>query len=225
MHWLLTRPQPECDVLLQRMTQAGFAATAAPAIQIQPLAIDHRVIMELDHFDTLIVVSKPAARRLIDEVDMYWPQLPIDQRCIAVGPGTAQILSDYGFAPQVPDQADSEGVLALCGDAKTVLLAAGAGGREAIEQGLTGCDLTRLSLYRRAQVPLPPNLDGGVLTHIWVTSADIADVVAGWNLELPIWVPSERVATHARGLGLTVQRVLGSAQDAALLDVLQKEAV
>lgn len=225
MHWLITRPQPECDILCQRLAQAGFAATAAPAIAIEPCAIDHRVIMDLDQFDTLIVVSKSAARRLIDEIDAYWPQLPIDQTCIAVGPGTAQILSEYGFAVRVPEQADSEGVLGLCRGAQRVLLAAGVGGRETIEQGLAHCQVTRLALYRRAQVPLPASVDSGVLTHIWVTSADIAAVVADWNLGQPVWVPSQRVADQARALGLTVQRVLDSAQDDALLAALKKEAV
>jgi len=224
--WLIARPAPEAEPLAERLRGLGYAAQAYPAIQIEPLSIDHRVIMELDQFDTLIVVSKAAARRLIDEVDEYWPQLPIDQTCIAVGPGTAHILSDYGFAPQVPIQHDSEGVLALCAQAQRILLAAGWGGRQAIEQGLADRSVTRLALYQRTPVALPPGPEHGVLERAWVTSVDIAQQVAQWNLPgLRAWVPSRRVADQARAFGLTVERVLPSASDQALITALEKESV
>lgn len=224
MHWLITRPEPDAEPLAQAIRSLGGSAIAYPAIQIEPIAVDHRVIMDLDRFDTVIVVSKSAARRLIEEIDEYWPQLPVEQDCIAVGPGTAEILAGYGFAPRVPVQTDSEGVLELCANARRVLLAAGEGGRELIEQGLEHCELTRLALYRRAQVQLPPKIEGDVVA--WVTSADIAEAVAAWSLgDVPVWVPSARVAERARQAGLNVQRILPSAQDSTLLQAIKKEAV
>ena len=224
MSWLIPRPSPDGQALVTQLQALGIAATAHPAIQIEPLAADHRVIMELDQFDTLVVVSKPAARRLIDEIDQYWPQLPIDQTCIAVGPGTAHILAEYGFVPRVADRHDSQGVLSLCGVAKRVLLAAGQDGRDAIEAGLAHCQLTRLSLYRRSAIQAGPSQQD--FSRVWLTSADIATSVAGWGLtHLPAWVPSQRVAQHANTLGFTVERVLPSASDTALINALTEEAV
>ena len=224
--WWIARPQPEADALVQRLNQLGIAAQATPAIDIQPLEIDHRVIMELDQFDTLIVVSKPAARRLIDEIDQYWPQLPLGIDCIAVGPGTAQILKDYGFFPRVPEQADSEGVLALTQKAKRVLLAAGEGGRELIEQSLTACERTRLSLYRRVKGPVPAESDEAESVSLWVTSAEIAQAVAEWPHPIAeVWVPSARVAEAARAVGLPVTQVLGSASDDSFIDAVLKDRV
>ena len=224
--WWIARPQPEADALVERLNQLGIAAQATPAVEIQPLEIDHRVIMELDQFDTLIVVSKPAARRLIDEIDQYWPQLPLGIDCIAVGPGTAQILQDYGFSPRMPEQADSEGVLALTQSAKRVLLAAGEGGRELIEQSLAACELTRLSLYHRVKGPVPAESVEAESVNLWVTSAEIAQAVAEWPHPIAeVWVPSTRVAEAARAVGLPVAQVLGSASDDSFIDAVLKDRV
>ena len=224
--WWIARPQTEADALVQRLTTLGIAAQATPAICIEPLEVDHRVIMELDQFDTLIVVSKPAARRLVDEIDHYWPQLPVDIDCIAVGPGTAQILRDYGFATRVPGQADSEGVLELTQEAKRVLLAAGEGGREVIEQGLADADLTRLALYRRVKGSVPAESSESGSVNLWVTSADIAQAVAEWPHSIAeVWVPSARVAEAARAVGLPVTQVLGSASDDSFIDAVLRDRV
>ena len=224
--WWIARPEPEADALVQRLTTLGIAAQATPGICIEPLEVDHRVIMALDQFDTLIVVSKPAARRLIDEIDHYWPQLPVGIDCIAVGPGTAQILRDYGFAPRVPQQADSDGVLALTQQANRVLLAAGEGGREVIEQGLADADLTRLALYRRVKGPVPIESAEVGSVNLWVTSAEIAQAVAGWQHSIAeVWVPSARVAEAARAVGLPVTQVLGSASDDSFIDAVLKDRV
>ena len=224
--WWIARPQPEADALVQRLNSLGIPAKATPAIGIESLEIDHRVIMELDQFDTLIVVSKPAARRLIDEIDQYWPQLPLGIDCIAVGPGTAQILQDYGFSPQVPKQADSEGVLALAQNSRRVLLAAGEGGRELIEQGLSGAELTRLSLYRRVKGPVPAESPEARSVNLWVTSAEIAQAVAEWPHPInKVWVPSARVAEAAREVGLPVTQVLGSASDDSFIQAVLKDRV
>ena len=223
--WWIARPQPEADALVQRLNALSIPAQATPAIRIESLEIDHRVIMELDQFDTLIVVSKPAARRLIDEIDHYWPQLPLGIDCIAVGPGTAQILQDYGFSPRVPEQADSEGVLALTQEAKRVLLAAGEGGRELIEQGLTA-ELTRLSLYRRVKGPVPAESAEAESVNLWVTSVEIAQAVAEWPHPIAeVWVPSTRVAEAVRAVGLPVTRVLGSASDDSFIEAVLKDRV
>lgn len=224
--WWIARPQPEADALVNRLTELGIAAQATPAICIQPLEIDHRVIMELDQFDTVIVVSKPAARRLVDEIDHYWPQLPVGIDCIAVGSGTAQILQDYGFSPRVPEQADSEGVLALTQEAKRVLLAAGEGGRELIEQGLAHTELTRLALYRRVKGPVPVESTAVGSVNLWVTSAEIAQAVAEWRHPIAqVWVPSSRVAEVARAIGLPVTQVLGSASDDSFIEAVLKDRV
>ena len=224
--WWIARPQPEADALVQRLNSLGIPAKATPAIGIESLEIDHRVIMELDQFDTLIVVSKPAARRLIDEIDQYWPQLPLGIDCIAVGPGTAQILQDYGFSPRVPGQADSEGLLELTQEAKRVLLAAGEGGRELIEQNLAACELTRLSLYRRVKGPVPAESSESGSVSLWVTSVEIAQAVAEWPHSIAeVWVPSARVAEAARAVGLPVTQVLGSASDDSFIDAVLKDRV
>lgn len=235
MRVVLTRPQPECEVLASRLATLGHDPIPAPALAIEPCALPTSVIMDLDLYDTIVVTSKPAARLLVDAIDHVWPQLPLGIKALAVGPATAQILTDYGIPCEVAQPHNSEGITAhaMLMQAKRVLLATGQGGREFIDQCLTaaGKPFVRLECYRRAQVRLSPAIHQDLLQRpadaIWATSLDALDAIAQWPIKSwrHLWVPSERIAQAVQPLQAARVSVIGHASDDALIEFMKKEAV
>ncbi|MFC3607632.1 uroporphyrinogen-III synthase [Stutzerimonas tarimensis] len=225
---LLTRPAAECAALAARLSEAGAHCACMPLLAAEALAEtpgQRGRIMELDRYQAVIVISKPAARLGLEYVDRYWPQPPFGQRWFSVGPATGAILADYGLDVTWPEQGDdSEALLALpaLADALAVadprvLLLKGEGGRDLIAQTLRarGAEVDALVLYRR----VTPSYPAGSLSRL-VESERLNGLVvsSGQGLEslrdlagddwprlrrLPLFVPSARVAQAARQLGAT----------------------
>ncbi|QGG79067.1 hypothetical protein GH975_00235 [Litorivicinus lipolyticus] len=236
MRVLLTRPDAELSQLADAVTRLGHTAICAPALDIQPLAFGHQAIMNIDEFDMVVVTSKPAASALVSVLDEYWPQWPEGLRVLAVGEGSGAITRAADIATQVAQPSTSEGVLAhpWLADSRRVLLVTGAGGRGLIDAELAdrGIAVTRLDTYRRARVPLPPTLAEALLEPAdiaWVTSVDALDAMRDWALPAGAirncWVPSARVADHARSLHYSSVRVLPGADNASVLAQLTKESL
>ena len=216
---LLTRPAEESATLAATLSEAGIYSSSLPLLDIEPLPITperQAVLRDLGRYCAVIVVSKPAARLALQQLDQAWPHL----RWFSVGAATAQVLADRGLDVHYPQTGDdSEALLQLPAlreaiarpDAR-VLILRGEGGRELLAERLReqGASVDYLELYRR----FLPAYDSGVLTQriqlerlngLVVSSGQgflHLQALAGpdWPqvAQMPLFVPSPRVYEMAR---------------------------
>ena len=243
---LLTRPAEESATLAATLSEAGIYSSSLPLLDIEPLPITperQAVLRDLGRYCAVIVVSKPAARLALQQLDQAWPHL----RWFSVGAATAQVLADRGLDVHYPQTGDdSEALLQLPAlreaiarpDAR-VLILRGEGGRELLAERLReqGASVDYLELYRR----FLPAYDSGVLTQriqlerlngLVVSSGQgflhlQALAGADWPpvAQLPLFVPSPRVYEMARAAGAEKVVDCRGASAAALLVALGSFAV
>ena len=238
---LLTRPAEESATLAATLSEAGIFSSSLPLLDIEPLPITperQAVLRDVGRYCAVIVVSKPAARLALQQLDQAWPHL----RWFSVGAATAQVLADHGFDVQYPQAGDdSEALLELPAlreaiarpDAR-VLILRGEGGRELLAERLReqGASVDYLELYRR----FLPAYDKGVLMQriqlerlngLVVSSGqgflhlhDLAGPDWPQVAKLPLFVPSPRVHEMARAAGAEKVVDCRGASAAALLVAL-----
>ncbi|BEH13179.1 MULTISPECIES: uroporphyrinogen-III synthase [Marinobacter] len=220
---LICRPEPEASRLAQAFQAAGAEVRRMPLMAREPLpATPERrsTLQDLDHFAHIIAVSPYAASVLLDEIDHWWPQVPMGIQWYGVGAGTAAVFAHHGLSPNKPDNGwTSEALLALPGlqnlNHEKVLLARGEDGRELIRQTLEqrGARVTVLPLYRRFRPYYAANdlednfagfrpeviiaLSGETLNNLVEASSAF---LATLNNALLV-VPAERVSEQARKAG------------------------
>lgn len=233
---LVTRPTILAAPLVARLTALGGTVTAAPLLRTVPVAPDlaaQAAIGDLDRFDTVIVTSRAAVAHGLPLLADRWPQWPAGQRWVAVGAGTAQALADWQLHAEFPPQeATSEGVLALLGDVRgaRILLLTGVGGRGLLDSALaaSGAQLVRLSCYRREADPAA----GAALAHFaqcpppraaLVTSSEaLQNLPDDFPRDVLLVTASGRIAAEARAAGYAQVQDAGNADDermtAALID-------
>lgn len=231
---LLTRPAGENEALQTRLEARGLQVRCLPLLQIVPLPegpAQRRIILDIDHYDAIVVISKPAARHLLERLDHWWPQLPVGLRLFALGSGTAQLLREAGLSVQVaPSGHDSEHLLPLLLQTpclQRTLIISGEGGRQHLEETLTGTGVRveRLELYRREASAVPEAVARQCLQH-W--QPDLITVLSGETLHqlervghntgysfarTRLLVPSQRVAQMARSLSSEVTVMAGLSPD------------
>ncbi|WP_324710756.1 uroporphyrinogen-III synthase [Pseudomonas citronellolis] len=247
-HWrlLLTRPQDECAALAASLDEHGVASASLPLLAIEPLEEtpeQRSLLLDLDRYCAVVVVSKPAARLGLERIDRYWPQPPARQDWFAVGAATAAILDDYGLRVHHPENGDdSEALLALPALARALqvpgpraLILRGEGGREFLAERLRGQGVAvdYLELYRRV---LPGYPAGELARRVRDEALNGLVVSSGQGLEhllrvagedwprlagLPLFVPSPRVAELAREAGARHVIDCRGANAAALLEALR----
>lgn len=247
---LLTRPAEECVALAATLTEAGIHSSSLPLLAIEPLAetaAQRAAMLELGRYCAVVVVSKPAAKLGLKMLGRYWPQPPLGQVWFSVGAATGATLQDFGLDVCWPPSGDdSEALLALprlaaalsVTDPK-VLILRGEGGREYIAETLRnrGVQVDTLELYRRYL----PNYPRGTLIETLRSERLNAVVVSsGQGLlslcelagpdwpslcELPLFVPSPRVAGMAAQLGAQIIVDCRGAGAAALLAALRGHPV
>ena len=238
---LLTRPAEESATLAATLSEAGIYSSSLPLLDIEPLPITperQAVLRDVGRYCAVIVVSKPAARLALQQLDQAWPHL----RWFSVGAATAQVLADRGLDVHYPQTGDdSEALLQLPAlreaiarpDAR-VLILRGEGGRELLAERLReqGASVDYLELYRR----FLPAYDSGVLTQriqlerlngLVVSSGQgflHLQALAGpdWPqvAQMPLFVPSPRVYEMARAAGAEKVVDCRGASAAALLVAL-----
>ena len=201
MRLWVTRTEPGASRLATALEAAGHDAWVRPVLRIEPL----RSPVPAGVFDLTVFLSEHAVHGALTG---GWPETP----ALAIGPGTQTALSEHGVKAAIPAHASSEGIAEfLVNDPPaTVLVATGAGGRNALPEllGARGIEVVPWHLYRRTPVrdPLPPDVridaiiagSGGglrVARDLWFAS--------GRSAAAPLIVPSARVADAARGMGLT----------------------
>lgn len=232
---VVTRPARQAAGLAQRLATLGATPIVFPAIVILPPddpAALSRVHDGLAGYDLAFFVSAnaveygaPAAAR--------WPaQLP----AFAPGPGTAEALISVGITDVTvpPQRFDSEGLLALPALAdvagKRAILFRGEGGRELLAATLRarGASVDEVACYRRAAPTtgaqgLGEAIREGRVHALTITSSEGLDnIVSSLGAgaiallaPLPVFVPHERIAAHARSLGLAPVTTAGG--DAGLI--------
>jgi len=224
---LLTRPTEECIALSAALSAEGIQSSSLPLLAIEPLPEtpeQRATMLELDRYCAVVVVSKPAARLGLELLDRYWPQPPHGQVWFSVGGATGALLEDFGLDACWPLRGDdSEALLALprfnevlgAATDPRVLILRGQGGREHLADTLCsrGVQVDKLELYRRYLPEYPPGtlietLRAQRLNALLVSSGQGLESLHGlaasdWPelCELPLFVPSPRVAQMAAALG------------------------
>lgn len=196
-----------------------------PLVTREPLADTperRSVLQELDNYTHVIAVSPYAARLLLDEIEQWWPQMPVDLQWYGVGAGTAAVFTEQGLRPRKPPQGwTSEALLALPSLQKLehdrVLLARGEHGRELIRQTLEqrGARVTVLPLYRRLRPYYAPQQIQNnfsefrpevIIALSGETLNNLIDIGSGHPQALfnaLLVVPAERITEQARTAGFS----------------------
>ena len=239
---LLTRPAEESMALAASLSDAGIFSSSLPLLDIEPLPItptQQAVFHELSRYCAVIVVSKPAARLAVQQLERRWPQLP----WFSVGAATAQILADQGLDVHYPQTGDdSEALLglpalreAIARPGARVLILRGEGGRELLAERLRdqGASVEYLELYRRF---MPAYDAGALMQRIQLERLNGLVVSSGQGFlhlqalagsdwpyvaQLPLFVPSPRVYEMARAAGAEKVVDCRGASAAALLVALR----
>ena len=226
---VLTRPRDLGAAFAKRIESRGARAIIFPTIEIQPLAAP-AVLKELARFDFVVFVS-PSAVRVAERMLPPWPQGP---QAVAISHGTQRELDRVGISPVIVPRsgADSEAVLAapelqeVAG--RRVLIIRGDDGRPVLGDALAarGAQVEYAECYRRVR----PNADAAPLLAAWrrgevdavvALSAqalgNFSDMTEGaLSAATPFFVSHERIARHARGLGVREVVVAAPSDDAMI---------
>ena len=243
---LLTRPAEECAATAAALAEHGIQSASLPLLAIESLAEtaeQQATLLGLNHYCVVVVVSKPAARLVLERLDSHRLQPPQHQVWFSVGAATGTILLQRGLNVSWPVAGDdSEALLALPQWAEAldvsepkVLIVRGEGGREHIAETLRcrGAEVDCLELYRRY---LPEYPAGTLLRTLRSERLNAVVVSSGQGLlslhelaaadwralvELPLFVPSPRVAQMAAQMGAKIIVDCRGAGTAALLAALR----
>lgn len=156
---VVTRPADQAQELMVALAQAGAQPLAFPTLAIEPRPLapaDHEIIQNLDRYYAVFCVSPNAAQLGLAALADYWPQWPVQQLWLAVGPATAAAMERWGVPVLAgPAGATSETLLdypelqAVAG--KRILILRGVGGRDTMADTLRerGATVDFLELYWR----------------------------------------------------------------------------
>ncbi|WP_049722809.1 uroporphyrinogen-III synthase [Gilvimarinus polysaccharolyticus] len=250
---IITRPEPQASLWQQRLAGEGLASTVVPVMAIVAVtdsAARERVkqlILNFDHYQKAIFVSRNAVTHACEWLDDYWPQLPMGVGYFAVGSGTAQQLAQADFRVTALGREDSamnsEALLAdptlQQVDGEKIVIFRGVGGRDLLASRLRerGAHVDFCELYHR-QLPADAQLQ--VLNALAPAARrqDILSVHSGESLQnlmqtlaahpaladyaraQPLLVPGERVALLGREMGFKHLLVAYNAGDSAMLKTL-----
>lgn len=241
---LLTRSAADNQRLALKLGELGVRIRSMPLLHIEPqpeTPSQRQLLLDIDRYHAVIVVSPVAARLGVQRLEDYWPQMPVGLEWFAVGQSTAAVLQAAGLPAQAPARGqDSEALMAsarwqalLRRSHLRVLIWRGVGGREYLAEQIRdlGGRVDYLELYRRcAAENLPSALaeaaDSGV-TGVLVLSVQALEFwhhaaaqhwpeLAGWRC----WVPSQRVAERAAELGCRDIIVCNGADDSAVIEAV-----
>lgn len=222
----LTRTQPGADRQARELRAAGYQVLVAPVLEVAAIA----AAAPAQAPDIVIFLSEHAVN--------CTPDLTFcdDALVLAIGVRTRDVLAAVGIAARVPAEQRSEGLLQMPELAQLqgfrVLVVAGQDGRGVLEAELAarGAQIASYRCYRRVAVA-DPAVEVADVDAIVVASGDGLQAAAGYwltaggNLDIPLLVPSARVAQLARQQQFSRVLECAGADSRAILSVLQRLAV
>ena len=239
---LVVRPLRQQDAFLQLLEQAAIDYQYQAIMRIEPIAdtepeaeLIKNAVLRFAEFDHAIFISANAAELGIKWLDAYWPMLPADQQIVAVGQQTESILSAYGYRVSSPrKQQNTEGLLTEMSalqqlQNKSVIIFRGGGGRTTLAETLQsrGATVTYCELYRRvvvedsladAQALLPDC--SCLVAHSGELIQAMGPAVAE-TANIPVVVPSNRVAEISRTLGYSNVLVANNALPGSMFEMVK----
>jgi uroporphyrinogen III methyltransferase/synthase len=167
----VTRARAQASGLAARLRELGARVVEAPAIRIEPLAVE---LPDLAAYDLLVLTSPNGVARLFELVR--------DARALAgpriavVGPGTAAALRERGVEPDVvPPRAVGEALAEALGDVpvRRALVARAQDARDVVLDALRarGAEVDVIALYRTTAEPLDDAAREAVLEADYATFA------------------------------------------------------
>jgi uroporphyrinogen-III synthase len=202
MRIVVTRADAQADELVRRLEALGHEVVRCPLIRVEPL--DDAPI-DASTYDWLIVTSPNGAH----EVGRRLAEPP--RHIAAIGPGTADVLAGYGYAPDlVPRVHTQEGLRDELPPGRALLAAAEGARRDVL-------DADFLPLYRTVELR-PPAPDGDLAV---VASPSAVRALAATGARLPVVAIGPQTAAEARGHGLDVAAVASSHDLDGLVETVQ----
>jgi uroporphyrinogen-III synthase len=226
---VLTRPRELAQAFARRIEGRGARAIVFPTIEIQPLPAP-AVLRELARFDFVVFVS-PSAVRVAQKMLPAWPSTAC---AVAISFGTKRELDRAGIAPVIVPQAgaDSEAVLASPElqhvPGKRVLIIRGDDGRPVLGEALAsrGARVEYAQCYRRVRPGADPapllaawrrgEVDGVVALSAQALGNFIDMTQGALSAATPFFVSHERIARHAKSLGVREVVVAAPSDDAMI---------
>jgi uroporphyrinogen-III synthase len=231
--FLLLRPCAKYQKSCQRFLKAGLNTVGLGLIDtITDEQALSQVASRIEHLDpsSMLIVTSTVAAELITQDNYRWPD---EIKIFAVGSSTGRILAHKGFKPIIPDQASTEGLLALPElsqvKQKKIIVIKGHGGRKDLIEELCKrhAKVEQWQLYSRVSVSKPKSTEGwqaAQINCIIATSGELIEAAfehfdSKWLHTLNWIVVSKRTADIAAKLGVSVERVFVSsdASDDALI--------
>jgi len=227
---LITRPEAQATILLEKLTVLGAKVVSMPVIEIVPIAPEDWSDVTMAEQNMLIFVSRNA---VLSFVAGFEERLPDNIKYVAVGAATARCLLASGMSVdiQAPAPAGSESLLALPEmqnmAGKQILIVRGETGRELLADTLIarGATISYLEVYRRC---LPTYNETGVSTALladWLVVTSVAglqnlcQIVNNEGIKLKmLLVVSERIKQVAVELGFQHIFVSDDVSDAAVVN-------
>lgn len=236
---VLTRPEGDNARLESTLAQRGYGVVVQPLLRIAPLPESELPDPpDLASGDVCIFISANAARMGLPT--LMGPMVEHGIVSLAVGPRTASVLEAEGLAVTVPEQMDSEGLLALPAltdvSDKHVVIVKGEGGRETLTETLEarGAQVEEYVCYRREVAPVDRDNFAATMSEAHgvvfqassvQTLGTLTNLISATNLlsllMQPVVVPSQRVADQATQMGWQHVVNAASASDDAFLAALE----
>ncbi|GAB2188469.1 uroporphyrinogen-III synthase [Sessilibacter sp. MAH1] len=244
----LTRPEKQAQKTLQLLHKAGFEVWVCPVMEIVPIADPSArqhvrdQVMNLDLYHKAIFVSQNAVDYAAEEIEQFWPQLPLNTEFYAVGRATAKAAHKYNIeiACDVGETMDSESLLAIAAmhnvQGQKVLIFRGIGGRTTLAEVLTerGARVDYCELYERSQPRqslhalidqgFGRNRDDIILAYSGESLENVHRAIKHCGLtslvHQPVIVPGKRVAELAKQLGFSQVFIAENATDEIMLKTL-----
>lgn len=251
---IATRPLAQNSGWATRLQALGYQVAELPLLDITAVATAagqqavKDCILELDSYDAVIFVSQNAVEHAWQQVETYWPQLPLGLNLIAVGRSTATRVSELFELPVTSAQQamNTEELLALpqlmAVAGKKILICRGQGGRPTLGTALEsrGARVDYCELYRRGlptgagaalgRLALNPATDvialfSGETFENLCLAASAAELDPTQLRQVPLLVPGERVARMATEAGFNQVWAAVNASEQAMLETLNGHAL
>jgi len=213
---LVLRPEAKILKTCESLQDANIDCVGIGLIETQ--AYPHEVASSIDRLNSqhrpkiAIFISTTAVQVLFSTL-YQWPN---NVQAVAIGSGTAKLLSDYGVDCIVPKEQTTEGLLAMNElnnvSQQSIFLFKGKGGRKLLPETLEkrGARLTITDLYHRIIIKAPKatrDWQEDEIRFVLATSGEIIEAAFDyfepeWLKRLTWIVVSRRLVEFATKLGI-----------------------